>query len=108
MAIINYFVFNGFIPKVNQITRTIKSNLNAVQPTVRKILRPQAFGANILKNGHLWLGALQKYMGKIRQAHCSYVKKSVDDTATHPCNCIAGVFDFNFLHDTVCLGEFTL
>ena len=43
----SYFVFNGFIPKVNQIirntSRTSIPNLNAVEPTVDKLSCPQVF-----------------------------------------------------------------
>ena len=41
----SHFVFNGFIPKANQIIRntwrTTIPNLNAIQPMVHKLLCPQ-------------------------------------------------------------------
>ena len=43
------------IPRIQQLP-----NLHAIQPTVHKLSCPQAFLAAILKNGRLWLGALQK------------------------------------------------
>ena len=48
---VSHLFFNNFFPKVNQIIRnnqrTTTSNLNAIQPTVHMISRPQDFWANI-------------------------------------------------------------
>ena len=48
---VSHLAFNNFFPKVNQIIRnnqqTTTSNLNAIQPTVHMISRPQALWADI-------------------------------------------------------------
>ena len=54
MSNIGQIIFSGFFPKGNQIIRstqkTTTSNLTAIQPTVHKISRPQAFWPFFSKN----------------------------------------------------------
>ena len=58
------------IPPPPQFIGTTLPNLNAIQPTVHKLSCPEDF----LENGCLWLGAPQKYIGRIARSHRSSVE----------------------------------